>query len=126
VTLNGGSAQTSTLTVFTTAPTTAGNEMKRMFWSTTGGAALALVFLIRFPRRRRNWLAIVGLTLLIVSMSGIGCGGGGSGGGGGGGGGGNAGTTPGTYAVTVTGTGTSSGATNSVTATVGTVTLTVN
>jgi len=43
-----------------------------------------------------------------------------------GGGGGNAGTSAGTYTVTVSGTGTSSGSAGSVTATVGSFTLTVN
>jgi N-acetylneuraminic acid mutarotase len=128
VTLSGNTAQTSTLTVLTTAATTAENRTKNLFWPSAGGTALAVVLLIGVPRRRRNWIAIVGLAMLVASISVIGCGGGGSGGsgGGGGGGGGNAGTSAGTYTVTVTGTGTSSGSSSSVTATVGTVTLTVN
>ena len=126
VTLNGSTAQTSTLTVTTTAATTAGNQTKKLFWPSAGGTALALVMLIGVPRRR-SWLAMVGLAVLFISIGAIGCGGGGGvGSGGGGGGGGNAGTTAGTYTVTVTGTGTSSGSSSSVTATVGTVTLTVN
>lgn len=122
VTLNGSTAQTSTLTVTTTAATRSENQMKRLFWPSTGGTALALVLLFGVPRRRRNWLAMVGLAVLVVSIGALGCGGGG----GGGGGGGNTGTSAGTYTVTVTGTGTSSGSSNSVTATVGSVTLTVN
>jgi len=125
VTLSGNTAQASTLTVLTTAATTAENRTKKLFWPSAGGTALALVLLIGVPRRRRNWLAIVGLAVLVASISAIGCGGGSSVGGGGGGGG-NAGTSAGTYTVTITGTGTSSGSSSSVTATVGTVTLTVN
>jgi len=122
VTLNGSTAQTSTLTVMTTAATTGKNQMKKLFWPSAGGTALALVLLFGVPRRRRNWLAMVGLAVLFASIGSIGCGGGS----GGGGGGGNAGTSAGTYTVTVTGAGTSGGSSNSVTATVGTVTLTVN
>jgi hypothetical protein len=80
---------------------------------------LALVLIIWVPRRRRNWLAMLGLLVLFASMGAMGCGGGGSSGGGGGGGGGNSGTSPGTYTITVTGT---SGAFKG---TAGTVTLTV-
>jgi hypothetical protein len=70
--------------------------------------------------RRRNWLTMLGLLALFVSIGAVGCGGGGgSGGSGGGGGGGNAGTTPGTYTVTVTGT------SGSLAVTLGTLTLTV-
>jgi hypothetical protein len=126
VTLNGSTAQTSTLAVTTTAATTGENQMKKLFWPSAGGTALALVLMIGIPRRRRNWLAMLGLAALFVSIGAIGCGGGGSSGSGGGGGGGNTGTPAGTYTVTVTGTGTSSSSTSSVTATVGTVTLTVN
>jgi hypothetical protein len=130
--LSGNTAQTSTLTVFTTASTTAENEVKMLFWPSAGGTALAFVLLIGVPRRRRNWLAMVGLLVVFASISSIGCGGGGAAGSGGSGGvgngveGGNSGTSAGTYTVTVTGTGTSSGSSSSVTATVGTVTLTVN
>jgi hypothetical protein len=114
VTISGSAAQTATLTVYTTASTTAENQMKKLFWPSAGGATLALVLFLGIPRRRRNWLAMLGLLALIISVAGIGCGGGG-----GGGGGGNNGTTPGTYTVTVTGT---SGTLTQTTA----VTLTVN
>lgn len=121
VALSGSTPQTSTLTVTTTAATTGKNQIKKLFWPSAGGTALALLLLIGVPRRRRNWLAIVGLAVLFASISAIGCGGGG---GAGGGGGGNSGTSAGTYTVTVTGT--STGSSSSITATVGTVTLTVN
>jgi hypothetical protein len=123
VTLSGGTPQTSTLTVTTTAASTAENRMQRLLWPSAGGTALGLVLLIRIPRRRRHWFAVLGLLTLFTLVSAIGCGGGGSGGGGGGA---NSGTSVGTYTVTVTGTGTSSGSSSSVTATVGTVTLIVN
>jgi hypothetical protein len=121
VTLSGTTAQTSTLTVATTASSSAENHMKKLFWPSTGGTALALIFLFCAPRRRRNWPAMLGLLVLFVSFGAMGCGGGGGsgGGGGGGGGGGNSGTTTGSYSITVTGT------SGLISATVGTVTLTV-
>jgi hypothetical protein len=77
---------------------------------------LAVLFFFGVPRRRRNWLAMLGLLLLFVSGVAIGCGGGSSSGGGTTPS--NPGTTAGTYTVTVTGT---SGANTKAT----TVTLTV-
>ncbi len=117
VTLSGGTAQTSTLTINTTAATSSSNQGIRQFWPKAGGTALALTLLIWFPRRKRNWLAMSGLLFLFVLVNAVGCGGGASSGGGGGGG--NASTTPGTYTVTVTGT------SGSLTVTLGTVTLIV-
>jgi hypothetical protein len=126
--LNGTAAGTSVVTLTTTAATTGKNQMRKLFWPSVGGTTLALVMLIRVPRRR-NWIAMLGLLMLIAATCVVGCGGGGGsgvGGGGGGGGGGNPGTSAGTYTVTVSGTGTSSGSASSVTATVGSFTLTVN
>ncbi len=101
VTISGTTAQTATLTITTTAATSAQNQTKKLFWPSAGGAVLALVFLFGVPRRR-NWMAMIGLVVLLASFAGLaGCG---STNGGGGGGGGNTGTTPGTYAVMVTGT----------------------
>ena len=126
VTLSGSTAEASTLTVNTTASTTANNQIKRLFWPSAGGTALALLLMIGVPRRRRNWLAMVGLAVVFASISAVGCGVTNGGNFGSSGGGGNPGTSAGTYTVTVTGTGTSIGSSSSVTATVGTVTLTVN
>ena len=118
VTISGTTAQTATLTVSTTAAT-ALNEPLKLFWPSTGGAVLALVFLFGIPERRRNWLAMLGLLVIFVSGVAIGCGGGGGGNSGGGGGGSsNPGTTPGTYTVTVTGTAGSITQTTAVTVTV--------
>ena len=79
---------------------------------------LALVLFFGIPKRRRNWLAMLGLLVFFVTVAGMGCGGGS-----GGGGGGNSGTTAGTYTVTVTGTsGTGASAITQTTA----VTLIVN
>jgi len=118
VTLSGSAAQSSTLTVNTTAPATAENRKKGPFWPsatrTAASTALALMVFFVVPKRRRNWPAMMGLLVLFISMSAVGCGGGG-----GSGGGGNPGTSAGTYAITVTGT---SGTT---TVTLGTITLTV-
>jgi subtilase family serine protease len=107
VTISGSTPQTATLTVSTTLAT-ALNQPFKLFWPSAGGATLALAFLFRIPKRRRNWLAMLGLFCLLVSIAGIGCASGnaGTGGGGGGGGGGssNSGTTAGTYTITITGT----------------------
>jgi hypothetical protein len=116
VTISGTTAQTVILTVYTTGAT-ALNKPPQLFWPSTGGAVLALVFFFRIPKRRRNWLAMLALLVLFVTIAGIGCGGGGAGSGGGGGTG-NPGTTAGSYTITVTGT---SGSTVES----GTVTLTV-
>jgi len=110
VTISGTTAQTATLTVSTTLAT-ALNQPSRLFWPSAGGVTLALVFLFRLPKKRRNWLAMLGLFCLLVSIAGLGCGGSNSGtgsgsgnGGGGGGGSSNTGTTAGTYTITITGT----------------------
>ena len=121
VTINGTTAQTSTLTINTTAASSAENRMRGLLWPRVGRITLACVFLLEIPRRRRNWLAALALFAFVASIGVMGCGGGGgnSVGGGGSGDGGNTGTTPGTYTVTVTG---NSGTT---TATISTVSLTV-
>ena len=119
VTIGGSAAQTSTLTIYTTAASSAASPMKLLFWPATGGTSMAVILLFMIPRRRRNWLVMPVLLALFVSIGAMGCGGGGSNSGGGGGGGGNAGTSPGTYTVTVTGT------SGSLTVTLGTVTLVV-
>ena len=118
VTISGAAAETSTLTVNTTAASSAQNQKRSFFWPSSSGATLALVLLFVRPRKRKDRVAFIGLLLLFVSTGLIGCGGG-SNGGGGGGGGGSGGTTPGAYTVTVT------GRSGSVSATVGTVALTV-
>ncbi len=107
-------ALTSTLTISTTAAT-ALNEPLKLFWPSTGGAVLAVLFFF-VPRHRRNWLAMMGLLIVLVSGIAIGCGGGSSSSGGGTTG--NTGTTPGTYTVTVTGTSGSMTKTAAVTLTV--------
>lgn len=119
VTISGNTAQTSTLTVTTTAGSSAKNENRSPFWPPAGGATLALVLLFVKPRRRNSLFTMLVLLILIASTGLMACGGGGSEAGGGGGGNTNPGTTAGSYTITVTGT---SGSTS---ATVGTVALTV-
>jgi hypothetical protein len=114
VTLSGTTAQTSTLTIGTTAATAdlvypkLGN---RKGWLGAGsGAVLALLVFFGIPARRRSWRAMLSILVAMITLGALAsCSGGG---------GGNAGTTAGTYTVTVTGT---SGATIAS----GTVTLTV-
>jgi hypothetical protein len=118
VTISGAAPQTSTLTINTTAASSAENQKRSLFLPSACAAPFALVLLFVRPLKRRNRVAIVGLLLLFISTGLIACGGGSSGGGGGGGGG-NTGTTPGAYTITVT------GKAGSVSAKVGTVALTV-
>jgi subtilase family serine protease len=111
VAITGASAGTATLTVYTTAATSAALAHPKhpgTPWYAVGGATLACLLLLGIPARRRSWRRALGmLTLLVVLSSGVfACGGGGGSGGGGGGGGGtgNPGTTAGAYTITVTGT----------------------
>ncbi len=105
VTISGSTAQTTTLTVNTTAPTSALNRATRSFGPSVGGTALAcIILLVGVPARRRRGWSTLGMLLLLFSVVGGALGCGGSGNGGGGGGGGNPGTTSGTYIITVTGT----------------------
>jgi hypothetical protein len=119
-----GAAGAATLTISTTAATSAGlvrPNRRGIPWYATGGATLACLMLFGIPARRRSWRILLGMLVLLVAFAGgaVACGGGGSGSGGGGGGGtGNSGTTAGTYTVTVTGTSSSTVATGAVTLTV--------
>jgi subtilase family serine protease len=120
VSITGANPGTATLTVSTTAPTTAGLlQPKRPGgrWYTPGGAALACILLFGIPARRRRWLTMFGMLGLLLILTGgvLACGGGGSSNGGGGGGTHIPGTTPGAYAVTLTCTSGSTVATGTLT-----------
>jgi len=111
VNITGVTAGTATLTISTTAATSAALIHPQRFgapWCAAAGATLAGIFLFCIPARRRSWRRMLGVLLSLAFLAGglISCGGGGSSnsGGGGGGGGGIAGTTAGTYTITVTGT----------------------
>jgi hypothetical protein len=116
VAISGSTAQTTTLTVNTSAATSALNPARKLLWPTAGGAALACFLLVGVSAPRRRWRRILELLALLLIVTGGVCACGGNGGGGGPKG--NPGTTAGTYTITVTG---SSGA---VTET-GTISLTV-
>jgi len=120
--VNGVAANSTVLTVSTTAPTT-GALVPGLRPSRFSGlaAAFAVVILIGIRGKRRVWTRILGVLVLAVWIGALGCGGGGGSGPGGGGGGGG-GTSAGTYSVTVTGT---DAGTGKITATT-TVTVTVN
>ena len=122
VSITGTTAGTATLSITTTAATiSAVSYPKRPGspWYATSGAALACLLLFGIPARRPSWRTMLGMLMLLASLTAsvMACGGGGNGGSGGGGGG-TTGTTAGAYTITVTGT---SGTTTET----GTVTLTV-
>ena len=122
VDITGTKSGTATLTIVTTAATSADLIRAKRPASrlvAASGAAVACILFLCIPFRRRRWPTLVGLAFLLIAVGSglIACGGGG--GGSGGSGGGNSGTTSGNYTITVTGT---SGA---LTAS-GTLTLTVN
>jgi hypothetical protein len=108
VNISGTTGGTATLTIFTTAPTSAtllSPNRSRGPWYRASGATVACAFLLGLPAlRRRRRRTILGVFMLLIFLAGgvLSCGGGGNGGAGGGGG--NPGTTPGTYVVTLTGT----------------------
>ena len=121
VNITGTTAGSATLTVSTTAPSSAvlaPPKRPGVPWFAAIGTTLACVLLFGIPARRRSWRNILGLFVLLTFLTGgvLSCGGGGSGGGGGGGG--IAGTTAGTYTVTIT-------ANSGTTTATGTVALTL-
>ncbi len=119
VTVSSSTTPGSTLTV-TSVSGTSGAAIPGARPSRLGAvAALAIVLLFGLRGKRRAWMRILGLLVLLLWMAAPGCGGGGGSGSGGGGGGG---TTPGNYAVVVTGT---DAATGKITAQT-TVSVTVN
>ena len=104
VSITGTSAGAATLTVSTTAPSSASLVLPKhsgVPWYASSGAALACLLLFSIPARRRSWRTILGMLAIFVALTGgvLACGGKG---GGGGGGTSNPGTTAGTYTVTVT------------------------
>ncbi|MDR3724355.1 MAG: hypothetical protein P4K83_07690 [Terracidiphilus sp.] len=72
LTMNGTTAQTSTLTIHTTS-TSAQNRTRPLFLPSAGGSALALLFLLRAPRRWRNWTAMLGLLAVFIAVGASGC-----------------------------------------------------
>jgi hypothetical protein len=108
VSVDGLNAGTATLTITTTAPTSATLITPRHSgapWYEAGGATLACLLLFGVSGRRRSWRTMLGMLALLMALAGgaVSCGGSGSVSGGGGTGG-SSGTTPGTYTITVTGT----------------------
>jgi subtilase family serine protease len=123
VSLSGTTAQTSTLSIATTAAVadlTYPKIGKGKGWLGAGsGAILALLVFFGIPARRRSWRAMLGILLAMAALGVMSsCGGGGSSGGSGGTTPSNPGTTPGTYTVTVTGTSGSISQSTTVTLTV--------
>jgi len=105
VNVSGASSKTATLTITTTAQTTAmiDSKHKGTPWLPAGGATLAGLLLFGMSARRRKWRTILGTLalLLAVAGSGLGCG---SSGGATTGGTIIPGTNVGVYIITVTGT----------------------
>jgi hypothetical protein len=101
VVISGANAGSATLTISTTAATSAAFVRPKrpgVPWYAMGGATLACLLLFGIPARRRSWRKMLGMLALLAALSSgvFACGGGG--------GGGIAGTTAGSYAITVTGT----------------------
>jgi hypothetical protein len=99
VTISGTNPATATLTVSTTANTTAQSIPLHRSLFSGGGLVLAFLLLLGVPRRKAAWTRFLGLLVLLVSVAGLGCGSGSS----------STttgstitGTTPGAYTVTVT------------------------
>ena len=116
VSITGTTAGTATLTISTTAATSAAMvdpKTRGIPWFATSGAALACTLLFGFPARRRKWQMMVAmlLFLLIITNCASACGGSS-------GGHGNPGTTSGAYTITVT-------ATSGTTTATGTIALDV-
>lgn len=124
VALTAGGSGTSTLTIHTTAASTAllQPERGRMWGLGLGGPVLAIVLFLGIPIRRRRWLSMFVLLVGVALIGGIGCGGGGGSSTGGGGGGT---TTPATTAGDYTFTITAADSTNSSTTATATVVVTV-
>jgi len=73
VSITGASAGTGTLTVFTTAATTAAlvdPKSKGVPWYATGGATLACLLLIGIPARSRRWRTMLGMLVLLLAIAG--------------------------------------------------------
>jgi hypothetical protein len=119
VSLTPSGTQQVTMTVNTTAASTAALHRPALPWYGEGGAVLACLLLFGLPARRRPWLSMLGLAVLFAALAGgvTACGGGGSGSGGGTS---VVGTTPGAYTFIVTG---SSGSTTVLSSQ---ITLTIN
>jgi hypothetical protein len=98
-TISGAAAATSTLTINTTAASTASVHVLQRFFAVGGGATLALICFFGLPIRRRNWrtyfIMLLCLTIVAAATS---CGGKSVGTGST-----NTGTTAGAYTITVTG-----------------------
>jgi hypothetical protein len=123
LTISGATAQTSTLTVTTTAATNSAMvhpKPRGTPWYSAGVAALACLICFGIPMRRRRLRTMLGMIALFAFLLAglVSCGGGGGSNNGGGGGATNLGTTAGSYTVTVTSTAGSASATTAVNLTV--------
>jgi hypothetical protein len=76
VTISGAAAQTSNIHCQHNRGIKCRDQMRSLFWLSARGAPFALVLLYVKPRKRKDWVALIGLELLSVSTGLIGCGGG--------------------------------------------------
>jgi hypothetical protein len=67
-----GSTASGTLTIYTTAPSSANlaSPLSRISWYTTGGGSLACLLLMGIPARRRHWRKAIGLVGLLILLAG--------------------------------------------------------
>jgi len=109
VSVAAGATANATLTVTTTAPTSAALHPPTrpgIPWYPAGSFTLACLILFGIPARRRNLRSMLGMALLLTALAGgvLACGGGGNSGGSGGGGSTTVtGTTAGTYSINISG-----------------------
>lgn len=118
--ISGTQPVTATLSILTTARSTAAlyRPLQHLF-TVGGGATLAALFFIWLPIRRRRWQTLIGMLFFVVlALAASGCGGSNSASLKASGSGPNSGTTAGNYTITVTGSSGSSQATTTVAITV--------
>jgi hypothetical protein len=115
VVISSTSAQAATLTIYSTAATAMLHPTK-LFWPAGGGTALAMLCFLGLGKKRRGWMQMLGVLVLLLTAATVGCSSSISSSGGGVSS--NPGTTSGAYTVTVTATSGSITQTTQVTVTV--------
>jgi sugar lactone lactonase YvrE len=101
VSITGAASGVATLTISTTAASSAANRKRPALWLSGSGMTLAVAIFILVPGDRRKWRTLIASVVVLLVLSNLSACGGGGGNGGGGGGGSISGTTSGNYVITV-------------------------